>query len=99
MNYYKMRFEWDESKSKACLTSRGFDFEYVLACFFDANQIVKHDQRWDYGEDRFLLYGKIDHRLFVVVYTVRESTIRIISARKANQREVKEYEINTSKDR
>ena len=43
--------------------------------------------------------SKPHHRLFVIVYTVRESTIRIISARKANQREVKEYEINTSKDR
>ena len=42
--------------------------------------------------------SKLYHRLFVVVYTLRESTIRIITARKANQREVKEYEINTSKD-
>ena len=94
-----MEFEWDESKSKACSKYRGFDFEYVLACFFDPNQIVQQDQRWDYGEDRFQLFGKIDQRLFAVVYTVRESTIRIISAPKANHREVMNYEINTSKDR
>jgi uncharacterized DUF497 family protein len=36
--------------------------------------------------------GNIEHRLFVVVYTPRHEIIRIISARKANQREVKHYE-------
>jgi uncharacterized DUF497 family protein len=48
-----MKFEWNESKNQACSKCRGFDFEFVLACFFDANQIVKQDQRWDYGENRF----------------------------------------------
>jgi uncharacterized DUF497 family protein len=36
--------------------------------------------------------GSIDQRVFCVVYTLRGSTIRIISARKANQREVNRYE-------
>jgi uncharacterized DUF497 family protein len=58
--------------------------------------MIKQDHRWDYGEDRFQLFGKIDHRLFYVIYTVRDSAIRIISARKANHREVKAYEINTN---
>ena len=56
------------------------------------------DHRWDYGEDRFQLYGMIDGRLFFLVYTVRNSITRIISARKANQREVAQYEINTNTD-
>ena len=38
------------------------------------------------------MLGQIDARLFFVTYTVRSSVIRIISARKANHREVKEYE-------
>lgn len=87
-----MKFEWDESKSTACLMARGFDFAYILACFFDPNHIVKQDHRWDYGEDRFQLYGMVDERLFLVVYTTRNSVTRIISARKANLREVKFYE-------
>jgi uncharacterized DUF497 family protein len=36
--------------------------------------------------------GRIEGRLFVVVYTARRTAIRVISARKANQREVKDYE-------
>ena len=56
------------------------------------------DQRWDYGEDRYRLLGAVDGRVFVVVYTMRNSTIRIISARKANHREVREYEQNTVDD-
>jgi len=42
--------------------------------------------------------GKIEHRLFVVVYTPRNNVIRIISARKANQREVTHYENRTHED-
>jgi uncharacterized DUF497 family protein len=94
-----MKFEWDQAKSEACLEKRGFDFEYVLSSFFDPNRIVMQDHRWDYGEDRFQLYGMIDGRLFFLVYTVRNSVTRIISARKANQREVTQYEINTNTDK
>lgn len=41
---------------------------------------------------RYRLKGRIEGRLFVVVYTPRRTATRIISARKANQREVKDDE-------
>lgn len=44
------------------------------------------------------MVGKIDERVFVVVYTVRHETIRITSARKANQPEIKYYENCTRED-
>ena len=53
-----MEFEWDEDKSDACYAERGFDFSYVLAAFFDNNRLVRHDRRWDYGEERYQLLGK-----------------------------------------
>ena len=57
------------------------------------------DHRWDdYGEDRFQLTGAIDDRVFVLIYTARGASIRIISARKANVREVKDYENSTRQD-
>ena len=56
------------------------------------------DRRWDYGEDRYRLLGAVEGRMFVVIYTMRGSTMRIISARKANRREVREYERNTVDD-
>lgn len=57
----------------------------------------RQDTRFSYGEDRYQLIGRIEERLFVLVYTPRHDAIRIISARKANAREVKRYE-NRSHD-
>lgn len=99
MNYHCfMEFEWDEAKSNACFEQRGFDFAYVLLLFLDPERLVRKDHRWDYGEDRFQLTGEIDGRIFVLIYTARGTSIRIISARKANIREVKEYENSTRQD-
>ena len=87
-----MEFEWDEDKSDACYAERGFDFSYVLAAFFYNNRLVRHDRRWDYGEERYQLLGKVEGRLFFVAYTLRKRAVRIISARKANSREIRDYE-------
>jgi uncharacterized protein len=93
MNYfYIMEFEWDPEKSDRCFAERGFDFAYAAQAFFDPDRILTKDNRYDYGEHRYQLISKIQGRVFVIVFTPREDLIRIISARKANQREVKEYE-------
>lgn len=91
----RMEFEWNSDKSDACFTERGFDFAYVLGAFLDADRLIHKDARWDYGEDRYQLLGAIDGRVFFVAYTIRGTVIRIISARKANQREVHDYENST----
>ena len=96
LNYLvAMEFEWDEAKSDACFLQRGFDFAYALRAFIDPNRLVRQDHRWDYGEERYQLIGMIEQRVFFVTYTVRDSVIRIISTRKANQREVRDYENST----
>jgi len=58
--------------------------------------LVEHDQRWEYGEERFRALGLMDEKVFVVVFTRRSGAIRIISARRANSREVKRYEKNST---
>jgi uncharacterized DUF497 family protein len=93
-----MNFEWDEIKSDACFGNRGFDFAYAAQAFFDPNRLIRADLRHSYGEERFQLLGEIDSRIFVVVYTPRTQATRIISARKANVREVKHYENGTYED-
>lgn len=85
-------FEWDEAKSEACRARRGFDFAYALQAFGDPARVVTADDRWDYGEERYRLLGVIEGRVFCVAFTLRGETIRIISARKANRREVIHYE-------
>lgn len=93
-----MEFEWDDVKSDACFAQRGFDFSYAVRAFLDPNRITSRDYRWDYGEDRYRLLGEIEGRVFVVIFTVRNSVIRIISARKANKREVEAYDKNARQD-
>ncbi|MDE0034879.1 MAG: BrnT family toxin [Deltaproteobacteria bacterium] len=93
-----MAFEWDDGKNHACFVRRGFDFAYAVRVFLDPHRIVAQDRRRDYGEDRYRLLGMIDGRAYVIVYTMRGSTIRIISARKANGKEVGDYEHNARQD-
>jgi len=91
-----MEFEWDLAKSNSCQVSRNFDFAYVIAVFADPALLIEHDRRWDYGEERFRALGLIDGKVFVVIFTNRSKAIRMISARRANLREVKRYEKNHS---
>jgi uncharacterized DUF497 family protein len=96
MNYTRpMKFEWDEAKSEACFQSRGFDFAYAARAFFDPDRLIQPDARHSYGEERLQLMGLIDGRLFVVICTARRGVMRIISARKANQRETRQHENST----
>ncbi len=53
--------------------------------------LEKLDDRGDYGEDRYTAFAPIENRLYCVVYVDREDGRRIISLRKANAREVKDY--------
>lgn len=59
-----------------------FDFETAY---------VRDDERSDYGERRQIAIGEVDGRLHVLVYTVRGRTCRVISLRKANRREIRDY--------
>ncbi|MCO5106822.1 MAG: BrnT family toxin [Burkholderiaceae bacterium] len=92
-------FEWDRVKSDACFDRRGFDFAYALRAFLDPHRVVTLDDRWDYGEDRYRLFGAIEGRVYCLAFTVRGERIRIISARRANRREVGEYEHSTRQGR
>lgn len=99
MNYPPvMEFEWDPAKSAACFAERGFDFAYVVRAFLDPGRMVRADARWSYGEDRYQVLGAVAGRVFFVVFTLRGGVVRIISARKASRREVREYEDRSRED-
>lgn len=93
-----MEFGWDDNKSEACFRQRGFDFAYAAHAFFDPDRLVHEDDRLNYGETRYQLMGEIEKRLFVVVFTYMGGFVRIISARKANQREKRQYEDSSNED-
>jgi hypothetical protein len=82
-----VKFEWDDGKSEDCFTQRGFDLAYAVQVFLDPVRLVEVEDRFDYGEPRYRMLGRIEGRLFLVVYTPRGDRFRLISARKANAKE------------
>ena len=85
-------FEWDEAKAVSNLRRHRVSFEYATRVFLDALGVEMEDGRRDCGEARYITVGRIERRVFVVVYTQRTDVIRLVSARKANRREVRRYE-------
>jgi uncharacterized DUF497 family protein len=84
-----MRFDWDPAKNERTIRERGIDFADVVSMFAGPMFVVRDDRR---GEVRWVGLGEVEGRVMVVVWTVRdEETYRIISARKANRREVQRY--------
>lgn len=83
-------FEWDEGKSSATLTARGFDFDFATR-IFEGDVVEEYDERREYGERRVLAVGQVEGQVLTVVYTWRGDRRRIISARRANRREREEY--------
>ncbi len=84
-------FEWDEAKATDNYAKHGVSFETAIRVFDDVFAIERVDDREDYGENRYSVLGMVDDRLLYVAYTVREGTIRIISARGAEPYERREY--------
>jgi uncharacterized DUF497 family protein len=86
-----MEFEWDEVKRRANYIKHGLDFRDTEKVF-QGITLTAEDNRQDYGETRFISLGLLDDLVVVVVYTERSEKTRIISMRKANQKERKAYE-------
>jgi uncharacterized protein len=63
-----MDFEWDERKNEINIDKHGFDFADVRRVF-DSPIIIELDERYDYGEDRWIGTGMLDGRVVVLVYT------------------------------
>lgn len=85
-----MKYTWDEKKRLANIKKHGIDFVDVPA-MFDGDVVTIEDERFDYGETRFITFGLLKFRVIVVAHTENDEVIRIISARKATKNEEKNY--------
>lgn len=85
-----MKFDWDEAKRLANIEKHGVDFADVPP-MFNGDVFTIEDQRFDYGETRYLTFGLLKFRVIVVAHTEEDNVIRIISARKATKNEEKHY--------
>jgi len=84
-----MVFEWDENKNKSNIEKHNIDFETAQKVFNDVNkiEISIENSTQQYGEQRNMVIGIVVNLVYAVVYTLRGSIYRIISARRANRNE------------
>lgn len=86
----KMEIEWDSKKAISNLKKYGVDFADAVTVLEDERAITLSEDFPD--EERFITIGMDSfNRILVVVYTWRGNRIRIISARKATAKEIKQY--------
>lgn len=85
-----MEISYDPAKRARTIALRGIDIA-------DAGEVLSGpcitsvDDRFDYGEPRFITVGFLRGRMVLVAWTPRNDTLRIISTRKAYDREIARY--------
>lgn len=91
-----MRFEWDPDKNELNIEKHKVSFEDAAEIWDDPDLLVLHARK--VGEKRLMAIGRTYTMLLSVVHTERgEDTVRIISARRATERERKSYERNAQR--
>lgn len=81
-----MAIVFDPTKRDATRQKRGLDFARCEE-IFEGPHLTIEDDRIDYGEVRYLTIGVLDGRMIIFVWTPRGDDQRVISMRKANDRE------------
>ena len=86
-----MNIEFDSAKNIKNIAERHLSFERAADFDFDT-AVTKQDNRKRYPEARFVALGFLETRLHVLCFTPVHNGIRVISFRKANRREIRDYE-------
>lgn len=86
-----MNYEWDKNKARVNISKHGVDFTDAVISLEDENALTIEDS--EHQEQRFKTLGMSSFlNILFVVHAERDAdTIRIISARKADRKEVKQY--------
>jgi uncharacterized DUF497 family protein len=86
-----MEIEFDTAKRETILAERRIDMSRAQEVFAGPIWTLV-DDREDYGEARYMTYGYLDQRMVFLAWTYRGIRRRIITIRKANEREQRKYE-------
>lgn len=85
-----MKFEWDDDKNSSNKTKHGIDFETAKELWLDENRL---EIRVPCPiEDRWIVIGKLQRKIWTAIYTIRSESVRIISVRRARKKEEELYE-------
>jgi uncharacterized protein len=81
-----VKIEFDPAKRQTTIDRRGLDMARAGEILAGATLTIADDRK-EYGEERFITIGRLRKRMVVIVWTPRGASRRIISLRKANDRE------------
>jgi uncharacterized DUF497 family protein len=86
-----MKIEFDPAKSERNARERGLPFELVWDFDWETAE-YEEDARFSYPERRVIAIGYLGERLHFICFTMRGDVLRVISFRKASNKEIREYE-------
>ena len=90
-----MDIEWDATRDQQNIVKHGVSFAFAARAFGE-RMVQWRDVRADYAESRWIGLADIENRVYAIVWTMRgPDRYRIISARKANERETKTFREQT----
>ncbi len=84
-------FEWHDTKGAANLAKHGISFEAAIKVFGDPDAVTLQTLRIVDREARFKTIGRIEGKIYTVIYTRRGDAYRLISARRSNAKEDRAY--------
>jgi hypothetical protein len=87
----ELKFIWDEKKSTINFKKHGITFEEATVVFKDPRRYEVYDKTHSFFEERWKVVGLNSSTILTVIYTERNDSIRIISARKADKKEEEKY--------
>jgi uncharacterized DUF497 family protein len=85
-----MKFAWDETKRRINMARHGLDFAKAEHVFRGVT-FTFEDDRFEYGESRFITIGMLGNAVVVVAHSEQDDEIRVISMRKATKNEQRLY--------
>ncbi len=85
-----MEFQWNEAKRLLNLQRHGIDFVGIEQAF-EGETVTILDDRFDYGEERFVTFGLLEGRVVAIAHMETDEVIRLISVRKATKHEENNY--------
>lgn len=81
-------FQWDKGNQDKSLIKHGISNGECEEAFLDLHKVAVDDLTHSKGEVRHMLFGMTRvMRLLTIVFTVRDSSVRVISARSSNKKE------------
>lgn len=90
-----MEFEFDPVKDEANRFKHGLRLAFGMRVFGDDDHIVVASHRPIDGEDRLKAIGLVDGRLYTAVHVWRGQKVRLISVRRSNAGEQRDYDRHT----